>query len=373
MVTYILNNSRGEQVSLNNWDNDLLGYTPTGLGVNFGNTYSQYGNYFKNTSAKVTQGQMAINILFGQVESQSYTTFSAFGSFLNYQPLTLTYSTPAGSWQRDARVLSVGKSEIGGGNFATDRLNESFTLEFINPWYKNTHGTYRTYTVDSNLAVFGKGFFNELINANRNLVLHGSGANASDSSRPTVIGGTPSVSNAAVTYMSDGIKLGYTGTGTQEWYYAIAEAYADISNSVLHFDEAYTISAEVMGTAPAVAFRADDVFSPITQINNTTWTKVTWSFNLAQMSNQINKFYIRINASNGTDTNSTGFTVGMSLKIRNVKLEEGNTATPYISAPEDGVTDMGIPYAFGYIGTEADTTGNQPYADQAQVDITSIE
>ena len=150
-VKYLLSNAKGEQVNL--VSSSLLGYTPTGLGVAFSNSYSQYDNYFSLTKSKINQGQMSLNILFGEVDSE-------FATFLSYQPLTLSYVSPAGTWQRDAHVASLNKSEIGGGVSATDKLNESFTLNFINPWYNNKSVQYIKYKSDPNLAVFGRGYLN---------------------------------------------------------------------------------------------------------------------------------------------------------------------------------------------------------------------
>lgn len=157
-VKYLLSNAKGEQVNL--VSSSILGYTPTGLGVAFSNSYSQYDNYFSLTKSKINQGQMSLNILFGEVDSLSYATFSEFATFLSYQPLTLSYVSPAGTWQRDARVASLNKSEIGGGMSATDKLNESFTLDFVNPWYNNKSVQYIKYKSDPKLAVFGRGYFN---------------------------------------------------------------------------------------------------------------------------------------------------------------------------------------------------------------------
>lgn len=161
MSLFTLVNAKGESVDLSN--DDLLSYTPTGLGTVFSNTYSQYENYFKNTKSQVTQGQMSINIMFGNVESVSYQTFSQFASFLNYQPLTLVYSTDSGTWSRDAKVTSLTKTEVGGTSvIQTDRLVEQFTIEFINPWYNNKEGKYKSYDADLNLSLYGKGYFNEI-------------------------------------------------------------------------------------------------------------------------------------------------------------------------------------------------------------------
>lgn len=155
MSMFALTNARGETVDINN--DKLLSYTPTGLGVQFTNTYSQYETYFKATKSTVTQGQFQIYILFGDVESQAYQTFSDFAQFLAYQPLTLTYTTDSGTWYRDGRLNSLTKTEIGGSTvFATDRINESFTLEFINNWYNNKSAEYKSYDPDPNLGTYGK-------------------------------------------------------------------------------------------------------------------------------------------------------------------------------------------------------------------------
>lgn len=152
---FALTNARGETVDINN--DKLLSYTPTGLGVHFTNTYSQYETYFKATKSTVAQGQFQIHILFGDVESQAYQTFSDFAQFLAYQPLTLTYMTDSGTWYRDGRLNSLTKTEIGGSTvFATDRINESFTLEFINNWYNNKTAEYKSYEPDANLGTYGK-------------------------------------------------------------------------------------------------------------------------------------------------------------------------------------------------------------------------
>ena len=158
---FALTNARGETVDINN--DKLLSYTPTGLGIHFTNTYSQYETYFKVTKSTVAQGQFQINILFGDVESQAYQTFSDFAQFLAYQPLTLTYTTDSGTWYRDGRLNSLTKTEIGGNTvFATDRINESFTLEFINNWYNNKTAEYKSYDPDPNLGTYGKIYGNQI-------------------------------------------------------------------------------------------------------------------------------------------------------------------------------------------------------------------
>lgn len=154
---FTLQNSRGEVVDLDS--DDLFGYTPTGLGAVFSNSYSQYESYFKPTKKTIQQGQMSLNILFGSVESNSYQTFSDFASFLAYEPLTLIYTTKSESWSRDAVLSSLTKTEIGGTTvIQVDRLVEQFTIDFINPWYNNKTAEYKSYDPDAGLATFGKAY-----------------------------------------------------------------------------------------------------------------------------------------------------------------------------------------------------------------------
>ncbi|KGO20675.1 hypothetical protein Q757_09930, partial [Oenococcus alcoholitolerans] len=131
-----LTNAHGETVDLNT--DSLREYTPTGLGLAFSNQYSAYESYFIPTKQVLNQGIMQANIQFGDISSQSYQTFSQFAEFLSYQPLTLEYTTDAGTWYRDAQLQGMTKTEIGGSTVgAFDKLNEQFTIEFINNWYNN--------------------------------------------------------------------------------------------------------------------------------------------------------------------------------------------------------------------------------------------
>lgn len=372
-VKYILNNARGEQVSLNNWDNDLFAYTPTGFGVTFTNTYSQYDNYFKSGNTKTNQGQMSANILFGQIGSQSYTTFSAFATFLAYQPLTLTYISPAGTWKRDARVNQVGKSEMGGGVLATDKLAESFTLDFINPWYNNKTGTYRTYTADSNLATYGKGFFNDLKDDQYNYIRHTSGSQVDGNTFPAILGGrysTSPMATGAVT--ADGLKLTYTGNGSVEWYYSVADAYADISGTALKFGVPYTIGFDVKGTVPSVLLRVNSTKYTAKPINNTDWTHVSYTFTMADSTTTPGQFFIRINAVGTTGVSENGFTNGQVLQIRHLMLQDGSADTGWAPAPEDNTSVALRDYFYGYWGVKNENTTNAPYADEAVTDVTHL-
>ena len=171
----------------------------------------------------------------------------------------------------------------------------------------------------------------------RNLILNSSGINASDTNRPAMQSnglGSAVAYNATVTYNPDSITLTYTGTGTQEWYYAIAEAYQSYASGNLDKTKQYTMSVDVKGTVPSAAFRVNNSFSPSVSINNKTWTRLTYTFTFPPLTGDYaDKYYLRLNALNG-NTNGN-FVSGQTLSFRNFKLETGNTATDWTSAPED--------------------------------------
>lgn len=340
-----LTNARGETVDLNS--EKLFANTPTGLGVQFTNTYSQYETYFKATKSTVTQGQFQIYILFGDVESQAYQTFSDFAQFLAYQPLTLTYTTDSGTWYRDGRLNSLTKTEIGGSTvFATDRINESFTLEFINNWYNNKTAEYKSYDPDPNLGTYGKIYnknYNPLM-VDRNYILVSSGLNTSSTSRPVLIGAV-SGGNTTVTYPTDGVLM--TNNQAGEWYYQLANAYTDITTTPLIAGQTYTLSLKAMGTAPQVALRwGSKEGSPAqgfsyTNINNTAWTKATITFTIPTGTLNV---YLRIQGAVNNQA-TTGFSGGETIKFKEVKLESGTIATDWTPAPEDNPV---IPFRYAY-------------------------
>ncbi|MFT8488002.1 phage distal tail protein domain-containing protein [Oenococcus sicerae] len=157
-----LANSLGQTVDINT--NALRAYTPTGLGIGLTNTYgTPIGGSFIKQKSILAQSVFQVYIKFGDVESQSYQSFADFAQFLNYQPYTLTYVTDAGTWFRDANLQGITKTEIGGSTIgAYDHLNETFILEFINPWYQLKQASSNSYPTDPNLGIYGKGYFNQL-------------------------------------------------------------------------------------------------------------------------------------------------------------------------------------------------------------------
>lgn len=372
---FTLQNSRGEVVDLDS--DDLFGYTPTGLGAVFSNSYSQYDSYFKPTKKTIQQGQMSLNILFGSVESNSYQTFSDFASFLAYEPLTLIYTTKSESWYRDAVLSSLTKTEIGGTTvIQVDRLVEQFTIDFINPWYNNKTAEYKSYDADPNLAIYGKGYFNETNPAtvSPNLVLFSSGMGATGvSDRPVVSGATSNNAASTISYQSDGMTITNTATNTStEWYYQLITAWQDITKTPILAGKPYTLSLDAMGTAKQVALRwGSKEMAPYqalnyTNINNTDWTRVSFTFTLP--AGTLNT-YLRIH---GAVNNQyvKGFTGGETLRVRKIKLEQGTTATDWTPAVSESKTT----WNYGYFNVNSETIKkNQAYADLAKTDITYIE
>lgn len=172
----------------------------------------------------------------------------------------------------------------------------------------------------------------------RNYVLNSSGLNGSTIVRPTLIGSTSAVYNAASSYPSDGILLtnGATNT-TAEWFYQVATSWTNFSDTPLTQGKPITFSADVMGTVPQAVLRygfngtgGKESFKAF-DINNTSWTRV--SITVTSTSTNI-ALYFRIQGGINNQY-SNGFSGGETLKFRYVKIEEGNVATDWTPAPED--------------------------------------
>lgn len=344
MSMFTLTNARGETVDINN--DKLLSYTPTGLGVQFKNTYSQYETYFKATKSTVTQGQFQINILFGDVESQSYQTFSDFAQFLAYQPLTLTYTTDSGTWYRDGRLNSLTKTEIGGSTvFATDRINEIFTLEFINSWYNNKSAEYKSYDPDPNLGTYGKIYRPEYDPyVNRNLFL-----------------GTKHFSgNSNWAIAGNLIEDVYQGLDAIQT--ASAWGGPKYNNSALEnqgviqsVDDTFIMSAWVRntGTTPL----SIGYYNGFTNNNDQLVANLPANSDWIRISSQPFKFKQTSNL-NGTmrfepTTDSTdGYVQQVGLK-----LEKGSIATDWTPAPED---NLAIPFGYAYAPYYVYQESNRP-------------
>ena len=178
---------------------------------------------------------------------------------------------------------------------------------------------------------------NNLSVGGRNYVLNSSGLNGSPTVRPTLIG-TSSSANTTVTYPSDGILMTNSDTNTTaEWYYQVATAWSNFSDTPLTPGKQITFSADVMGTVPQVVLRCGFNGAPWKEryksfdINNTNWTRIS----ITATSNSTNTgLYFRIQGGiNNQYLN--GWSGGETLKFRYVKIEDGNTPTAWSPAPED--------------------------------------
>ncbi|TYC47722.1 hypothetical protein ESZ47_01660 [Leuconostoc litchii] len=347
---FTLQNSRGEVVDLDS--DDLFGYTPTGLGAVFSNSYSQYDSYFNPTKTTIQQGQMSLNILFGSVESQSYQTFSDFSRFLAYQPLTLIYTTKSGGWYRDAVLSSLTKTEIGGTTvIQVDRLVEQFTIDFINPWYNNKTAEYKSYDADPNLITYGKGYFNYInpATSSPNLLLGSQKFSFSGNIGPNAA--TPSIEN----YDSNTKMLHIIapqGSG----------AYAGIfmGNELLKANNIYSFSFDIKGTGiPSNFFGWGDYSSDRVQKGSISadWSRMSISGTVTKDNSTILLYF---------NTDSQPLDVYLKLW----KIESGNVPTDWTPA----VSESKATWNYGYFGN-GDSSGykNEPYADFAKADITYIE
>ena len=196
-------------------------------------------------------------------------------------------------------------------------------------------------TKATNAVNQAKSDINDTINAlsvgGRNYILNSSGMNASDTNRPAMQSSGRGSANygSTIAYNSDSITLTYTGTGTQEWYYALAETSQKFSDTNIDKTKQHTISVDVKGTAPAVVFRGNNILSKSFSINNTDWTRIVFTFNFTDSDG---KFWLRINPASTNGINGP-FTTGQTLSFRNFKLEIGNKSTDWTPAPEDVVLD----------------------------------
>ncbi|MBZ5968963.1 phage tail spike protein [Leuconostoc gasicomitatum] len=197
---------------------------------------------------------------------------------------------------------------------------------YISTLQQRADGFDATVTKVDNLAVGG-----------RNYVQNSSGLNGSSTVRPTLMGAT-SGANATITYPSDGILMTNDATNTTtEWYYQVANAWTNLSDTPLTPGKQITFSADVMGTAKQVALRwGSKEADPYQEfkafdINNTSWTRVVWTFTLPVGTLST---YLRIHGAINNQY-ATGFTGGETLKFRYVKIEDGNIPTAWTPAPEE--------------------------------------
>ena len=173
-----------------------------------------------------------------------------------------------------------------------------------------------------------------------NYVLNPTGMGASNSSRPNVNGvNNTAVTNAGITYDSDGMTLKVVDPST-EWFYSLINAWTDISSTPLLPGKTYTISVDAMGTVPQVSFRINDAWVGFYPINNNTWTRVSATFTNAS---NATKTYIRVNAATTGNVGFGGFTAGQTLKLRNFKLEDDPSGTINFKSLDQSTTYLTTP------------------------------
>ena len=217
----------------------------------------------------------------------------------------------------DAISLTASKTEL---NNATGALKSD-----ISTLKQRADGFEATVTKVNNLSVGG-----------RNYIINSSGLSARDAARPSVKPNatTSAFANSTITYNNEFTTITYTGTGSQEWYYALAESYKTYESAGLDKTKQYTLSVDVKGTVPSAALRVNNVYSAYISINDTTWTRLKYTFKFPDLGGtNTDKFYIRLNAISGGATGN--FVKGQTLSFRNFKLEEGNVSTDWTPAPED--------------------------------------
>lgn len=172
-----------------------------------------------------------------------------------------------------------------------------------------------------------------------NYVINSSGNNASDTQRPHLSGTGSSVSKAILSYDTDGINMINSSDNTTEWYYQVASAWSNFSDTPLKPGSNYVFSVEVKGTVPQGVLRwgfrggtgTVGEYSKNFDINNNDWTVISVKLTPASTNNIL---YFRIQG--GIDNQyATGFSGGESLKFRNIKIEDGIEYTSWNPAPED--------------------------------------
>lgn len=312
-----LTNARGETVDINT--PSLRSYTPTGLGLQITNSYSPYETYFIPTKSVLSQGIMQVYMKFGDIESQSYQSFSDFAEFLAYQPYTLEYDFDDNTYYRDARLQSLTKTEIGGSTIdAFDRLNEIFTLEFINNWYNNKTAEYKSYDPDPNLGTYGKIY------------------------RPKY---DPYVNRNLLTAANDHVSIPADSTNN----YNFRVVYSNLLPGVM-----YTFSANVVSNSSVVHIGAFDApigkeFQGIDAI--VADGRIAFTFTIPNTETFPGNFLIYSGIGGGT--------IGKSATYTNMKIAIG-TDSNWSPAPEDNpIIPFGYAYAPYYVYQESNRPSNE--------------
>lgn len=249
------------------------------------------------------------------------------------QGTLLMNGLPTGTKATD--LFTVNESDLNGADVLASDPNSVYRGVYGTVPSKNIFGTTAPtagMTSDPYDFIFQQSKVDTSTLGGRNYVLNSSGENASAGNWPNVQGGRVAFSSVNVYYGSTDIGLSYTGTGTQEWYYALVESYANASDGPLVIGNTYSFSVDVKGTVPSAAFRISDVYTPSVAVNNTSWTRLIYT-GVLPAAGGTGKYYIRLNAMKGNTNGS--FTKGQSLRFRHFKIESGTLPTDWTPAPED--------------------------------------
>lgn len=320
-----LTNARGETVDINT--PSLRSYTPTGLGLQITNSYSPYETYFIPTKSVLSQGIMQVYMKFGDIESQSYQSFSDFAQFLAYQPYTLEYDFDDNTYYRNARLQSLTKTEIGGSTIdAFDRLNEIFTLEFINNWYNNKTAEYKSYDPDPNLGTYGKIYrpkYDPMVNKNY--------------------------------LINSSFSKGFTNwTNENNLWTVDSTTYADnpviksptTSGSGSRLFQTLT-NPPAIGSVVTVSFNAKGTKSGDKLYVTLYGLAAAGSGNIS-LTTDMSRYSFTMTVPSGFTTPNIYFwnnTVGDNIYINEIKLDYGSQSTDWTPAPED---NLAIPFRYAY-------------------------
>lgn len=134
-----IKNSRGDSWDLNN--TNTFAHLPNSLGVSFGNSYINSKANYLLSNKLLNQQIINFEMVFGHEVNTPYITYLEFIEFLNFPDYTLEYTTDAGTWYRDCKLNSFGKSELD----ISGLLKEPLSLDCLTPWYQLISDTDVTY------------------------------------------------------------------------------------------------------------------------------------------------------------------------------------------------------------------------------------
>lgn len=247
---------------------------------------------------------------------------------------------PTGTKATD--LFMVNESDLNGADVLASDPNSAYSSVYGTVPSKNIFGTTASnagMTSDPYDFVYQQSKVDASTLGGRNYVQNSSGLNGSPTDRPTLRGTISTQGGSAtVTYPSDGILMTNSSTSkTGEWYYQVANAWVNFSDTPLNPGDQFTFSADVMGTVPQAVLRYGfngengSTGYKNFDINNTSWTRVS----ITVTSNSTNTgLYFRVQGGNNNQY-VNGWSGGETLKFRYVKIEDGNTPTDWTPAPED--------------------------------------